>query len=126
MGSERIERCGNGLEPDAICQLRFRFPSGEHSERFLAAMDALRADVWIYRYEGRVTVGNPRYTKGAGAAYFARLWGIADKDVHTVGDARNDLSMLEAYHGFSILGGELGEEYPYRTPDVASVCLKYL
>lgn len=67
-------------------------------ERFGDRMSPLVNGSWL-------NIAPAGVTKASGVLEYAKMMGVEEKNIFTIGDSYNDLDMIRRFHGFSVLNG---------------------
>ena len=86
-----------------ICQFSLVLPTDADADALTERLNEAFADTLVSFANGRcINTVKKGVSKATGIACYASRFGIAEKDVFAVGDAKNDLPMLLAYDGFCV------------------------
>lgn len=72
--------------------------AAELQERFGDYMSPLVNGSWL-------NIAPPGVTKASGVLAYAKMMGVDEKNIFTIGDSYNDLDMVRRFAGFSVLNG---------------------
>ena len=67
-------------------------------EKFGDKMSPLVNGSWL-------NIAPPGVTKASGVLAYAKIMGVDEKNIFTIGDSYNDLDMVRRFGGFSVLNG---------------------
>ena len=88
---------------DAFAQISCVCKSDEDAVRIAELLNTRYRGVLSAYANGRaIDTVKSRISKATGVRRTAELFGIPEKNVHTVGDNHNDLVMIEAFDGFAV------------------------
>lgn len=118
-------RTGDSVEIRGILQLALVLPSPEDASRLTELLNETFGDELIsYANWSCINTVRRGVSKATGIAEYAKHFGIAREDIYAVGDAHNDLPMLDAYDGYVVNSAtaEMKARIPNHVEDMAELC----